>query len=159
MFVVKSVKNISIMCIKIFLVICLCFFVLSLGYHFYDNLKEDYYNYLYVRGFDNYGVETEVILKDNVYIYTVDGVEYLYQNEDNSAVSIDKTIKIYYDILEPSEYILSHELDDIDSFYSNTLHNLMWVYLKLVIGVFVFGFCWYILDRVKYNYLIWKKSV
>ena len=159
MFIGKSVKNISIMCVKIFLVICLCVFIFSLGYHFYDNLKEDYSNYLYVRGFENYGVEVEAILEDNVYIYNVDGVEYYYQNEDNSVVSIDKIQKIYYDILEPDECILSHELDEIDSFYSNILRNLMWVYLKLVLGVCILGFCWYLLDRIKYNTFIWKKCV
>lgn len=159
MFVVKSVKNISIMCIKIFLVICLCFFVFALGFNFYETLKDDYSDYLYVKAFENYGVETEAILRDNVYIYEVNGVEYSYQMDDNSSASIDKSIKIYYDILEPDENIMSHELREVNSFYSNVFHNLMLVYIKLVISVFILGVFWYICDRIKYNTKIWRKSV
>ena len=159
-FIWRSVKNIGIMILKIALFIALSVFFVNSSISCGTNIIDGYSNYLYVRGFENYGLETVATkTKDNVYTYTVDDVEYSYILSESSGASLDKTIKIYYDILEPDSAILKSELKDIDSFYANCFREVANLYILALQSVFAFGVVWFILDKIKYNKILWKEYV
>ena len=68
-------------------------------------------------------------------------------------------IKIYYDILEPENAIESSRLEEIDSFYSDSMKDLANCYLLFVGSVFIFSLLWFLLDKIKYTKNIWKDLV
>lgn len=159
-FLLRNLKNIGILLLKIFLIIYLCTYSFNLCVGCFQDIKESYNNYLYVRGFENYGAEAIATLKeDNVYTYIVKDVEYSYILDTLDGESVDKSINIYYDILEPNMAVLKSELKDIDSFYSNIFRSVMFGYVTLLEYVFCFSIIWFILDKIKYNKILWREYV
>lgn len=155
-FIIRTIKNVVIFLLQLSLLVVLLNNFIDNSLLFYNNLKINYDNYLYVRGFENYGVETiaeQIPYKKNYYKYKVDNNNFYYKSDD----TIDKTIKIYYDILEPSESIRSEELVKINSFYSDIFKGLSEVYIRLIILTFGISIIWYLLDRIKYSKRIWKR--
>lgn len=160
-YVIRIIKSIGFFCLKLALVIFWIYSVVTNICTYAVNIIDDYSNYLYIRGFETYGEETVATFneKDNVYIYMVDEVEYSIERNGLSVESIDKSIDIYYDILEPEKNILSEELVNADSFYSDVFKGVSNVYMMCAISVLCLGFGFFVLDKVKYNKLIWKQFV
>ena len=158
--VVRSIKNFGFLILKIALIVFLGCFIFNIGKTFYTNLIDDYSNYLFVRGFENYGIETVAKQKDeNIYTYIVNDEEYFYIRDNVSSESIDKTVNIYYDSLSPEIVIETYQLSEIDSFHSDTFRVVMNCYLMALFCVFVFSLLWFLLDKLKYNKIIWKQCV
>ena len=158
-YAVKFIKNIGFFCLKLAIVIFWIYSVVTNICGSAVNVIDEYSNYSYVRGFENYGEKTVANLKGNVYIYTVDEVEYKIKKSELNVESIDKSIDIYYDILEPNESILVEELENADSFYANLFRGIANAYVTCVISVIGLGASFFILDKVKYNKLLWKQFV
>lgn len=154
-YIIRTIKNIVIFLLQLSLIAILIFNFLINSFNFFNTLKNNYQHYLYIRGFENYGIETiaeQIPYKMNYYQYVVNGQNFYYKSDD----TIDKTVKIYYDILEPNEVIKSEELEEIDSFYSDIFRGLSEVYIKLVIMTFSISIMWFLLDKIKYSKMIWK---
>lgn len=161
----RGLKNIGIIILKIALFIALSVSLVNTSLDCFANIVDDYSNYLYVRGFENYGKEVIAFQtrdkndEDNVYTYIVDDVEYSYILDESSGASLDKTIKIYYDILEPNMAILHTELKDIDSFYADCFRDVANLYGLMLCNILGFSLLWFILDKIKYNKILWKQYV
>ena len=69
---------------------------------------------------------------------------------------IDKSVKIIYDTFEPNVSIFEKQVNQINSFYADTLKSLGFVYVKLFILVVILGILWFLLDVVKYNKKLWN---
>lgn len=156
-YVVKGIKNIGFFCLKLAIAIFWISTVVTNVCGYAVDVIEGFDNYSYVRGFENYGEKTVANLKGNVYIYTVNDVEYKIKKSELPAESIDKSIDIYYDILEPEQNILVEELKNADNFYSDIFRGVTNGYITIVISVIGLGISFFILDKIKYNKLIWKQ--
>ena len=159
--VIHYVKNLGFSILKLVLFVFLCSFILNTGLGFWNDLKAGYHEYTFVRGFENFGVETTAICvdeKDNlIYEYWLDGQAYTFIRDDFREPQ--EKITIYYDMLEPDIAIETVRLGEIDNFYSDTFKDISMCYVKAVFGVFIFSIVWYILDLIKHNKLIWKDAV
>ena len=157
-YIVRGIKNIGFFCLKLALIAFWAYSLVTNICGYATNVINETSDYFYVRGFETYGEKTTATLnKNNVYIYTVDDVEYKVKTEKLDSESIDKSIEIYYDILEPEENILTEELVMADSFYSGIFRDIANIYVMTVITVLGLGFSFFILDSVKYNKLLWKQ--
>lgn len=156
-------KNILFLLLKFCLFGLLSYFVLIMLYGLYYKVSNNYDNYVYVRSFENYGIETEAVCIDEkegyLYEYSVNDTTFTLLSDKKYSDSVDKSIKIYYDILEPENAIESSRLEEIDSFYSDSMKDLANCYLLFIGSVFIFSLLWFLLDKIKYNKNIWKDLV
>ena len=159
----QVLKNIAFGMVKSVLFVFFCCFIFNIGLNYWNTVNVGYDDYVFVRGFENYGVETTArcIRETDVFIYQyiVDGEKYSLSSDLKYVDSVDKTIKIYYDILEPEKAIEQYRLNEIDTFYSDSLKGLANCYLKFVGLVFLYSLLWYLIDRIKYNKILWKDMV
>ena len=129
-------------------------------FHSFINDLDDYFK---VRGMETYGVETvgylnEQSVQEYEYIYTVDGVDYSlsssveYKNSDN-------TLNILYDSLDPRIAVEAEKLNEISTFYTDEISDLIFIYFELLFFTVIFGVVWYLLDIVKNNKKLWKQYV
>lgn len=157
----RFIKNFSFFILKILLISLFIYSVSIISVNFYENIKENYSNYTFVRGLENYGNVTEgtLISQDSInylYSYEVNGEKYFINLEENDSSSVDKSVKIIYDTFEPNVSIFEKQVNQINSFYADTLKSLGFVYVKLFILVVILGILWFLLDVVKYNKKLWN---
>lgn len=162
----KVLKSLGFGIVKLGLVVLYFYVVYLLTFNTIGRIGQDYDNYLYVKGFANYGAEMVAELSDSIsevdtvqYAYTVGEKEYYVEKAKKDNVTIDKTLKIYYDILEPEKNVEADELNSVNDFYSDSLKSLANTYLFIFLSTIILGLLWYLLDMFKYNKRVWKGLV
>ena len=166
--VIRTIKNLSMLFLKM---LCVCGFiliVLNISLGFIETLSSEYSHYTLVRGLEKYGVTETAYLKENksdgglntsVYEYIIDDVEYTIKVHSNLSVSIDESVEILYDSINPSVNIEKSVVDGIDSFYSDIMKQGLFLYIRLILFVIILGFFWFCIDLIKYSKFIWKKYI
>lgn len=162
----KFMKALGFGLVKFGLVVLYFYVVFLLTSNTIGRIGQDYDNYLYIKGFVNYGAEMTAELSDSIseidtvqYAYMVGDKEYYIEKSKKNDVAIDKTLKIYYDILEPEKNVEAGELNSVNAFYSNSLKSVANTYLFIFLSTIVLGLLWYLLDMFKYNKRVWKGLV
>lgn len=162
----KVLKLVGFGVAKLLLVCLYLYVVFILTFNTIGRIGQNYDNYLYVKGFANYGAEMVAELSDSIsevdtlqYKYVVADKEYYLEKAKKGNSTIDKTLKIYYDILEPEKSVEADKLNSVNDFYSNSLVSLANTYLFIFLSTIILGLLWYLLDVFKYNKSFWKGLV
>lgn len=162
----KFLKSLGFGIVKFGLVVLYFYVVFLLTSNTIGRIGQNYDNYLYVKGFVNYGAEMTAELSDSIsevdtvqYAYMVGDKEYYIEKAKKDNVTIDKTLKIYYDILEPEKSVEASELNSVNDFYSSSLKSVANTYLFIFLSTIILGLLWYLLDMFKYNLRVWKGLV
>lgn len=159
----KDVKNIFFFLLKLCMSALFIYLVYLFCFNEFHSFINDLDDYFKVRGMETYGVETvgylnEQSVQEYEYIYTVDGVDYSlsssveYKNSDN-------TLNILYDSLDPRIAVEAEKLNEISTFYTDEISDLIFIYFELLFFTVIFGVVWYLLDIVKNNKKLWKQYV
>ncbi len=166
--IVRNIKNSFMLFLKMVGIGVLLFLILHIVMGFLTNLSVDYSNYALVRGLEKYGVVDKAYLKESnteddlyksVYGYIVEDVEYTINIYSNSSVSIDESVEILYDSINPSVNVEKSIVKEIDSFYSNMFKQGLFLYIKIFGLVTIMSALWFCIDLLKYDKFIWKQYV
>lgn len=173
---IRSVKNIGILILKL---IILAILLLHIGYTFFAFLNDTidiFKRYQDIRGLYNYGITVEAN-KVNYKVSDFSDIVELYPKESENfdiyrfkigekdffvrinGESLDKSIEIVYDELNPNIVTKKVELHKINHFYEDRLNVLANMYLMLLGYILGYGIIWYLLDLIKYSKKIWKECV
>lgn len=164
--VIQICKNLGIFLIKMLLISIIGYCLYIMFSNTYLDIKNEYRNYIEIRGIENYGEESSANLKSSdilndeeklySFVYEVNNQEYTLKVIKPVDMVIDNTQNILYDKLEPELSVIKEDIKEIDSFYSNSFKNLGYLYIKSFISIIIFGVIWYSLDILKYSKKIWK---
>ena len=153
-------KNFVFFILKLLIIVLFCLQCFSLGVSHFNNIKLEYNNYTDLRGKSNWMTEGIAdLVEENsnygIYNYNVNEVDYTLKIDKNSVEIIDKTVKIVYDSDRPEIVVTEYDLNEIDSFYTNGLKTVCLYYIEVFCLVIILGVCWYLLDYLKYNKVLW----
>lgn len=164
--IVRGLKNSGILLSKLVSIVVLLFLILHIVTGFFTSFSLEYSNYALVRGLEKYGVVEQAYLKESsvednfnksVYGYKVEDVEYTINIYSNSSVSIDESVEILYDSINPSVNIEKSVVKNIDSFYSTMFKQVLLMYVKIFGLVVILSALWFCIDILKYNKVLWKQ--
>ena len=177
----KVIKDFFIFIIKVGLLVLLFYFIFQKYFGFVKESFNIFERYEKIRGISNYAVYVEANLVENagnntevkdilnlydiettdfaIYNYIVEGKENFVKIPIISTDTVDNTVEIVYDSIEPDIVIKKDEFVKINLFYEDRLNELTYIYILLLLYIAVCGFLWYLLDIIKYCKLLWKGNV